>query len=137
MNPKVIKYLSIILQLFIAITYLQTLYFKFTAHPDSVYIFSQIGLEPYGRVGLGVMELIVAILILVPKTKLYGGILSVGIISGAVASHLGPIGIEVHNDGGTLFYLALTVLVASLVFLALNFKEVIQLKEKLFFFKKS
>ena len=36
-----------------AIVLLQTLYFKFTAHPDSVYIFTTLGIEPYGRIGSG------------------------------------------------------------------------------------
>ncbi len=131
MNSSIKKYLSLALQLTIAIIYLQTLYFKFSAHPDSVYIFSKLGVEPYGRIGLGFMELITAILILVPKTKILGGILSVGIISGAVFAHLGPLGIEVQGDGGKVFYLAVIVLVASIAFLLLNFDGLIKLKNKL------
>ena len=65
MNSKSI--FSLVLRLTVAIVLLQTLYFKFTAHPDSVYIFSELGVEPWGRIGLGIVELIVAILILYPK----------------------------------------------------------------------
>ena len=90
---------TIILSLVIAIIYLQTLYFKFSAHPDSVYIFSKLNLEPYGRIGIGILELITAILLLIPKTRIIGAIVSLGVILGAIASHLGPLGIEVLGDG--------------------------------------
>ena len=94
-----------------AIILLQTLYFKFTAHPDSVYIFSQLGLEPVGRVGIGVAELIIAILLLVPKTRHLGAIGGLGVISGAIFSHLTQLGIVVNNDGGSLFGLAVMTFV--------------------------
>jgi hypothetical protein len=89
-----------------AIIFLQTLFYKFTAHPDSVYIFSTLGLEPYGRIGLGVVELITAILLIIPRTAGIGGGIGVGILAGAIFAHLGQIGIVVHNDGGKLFALA-------------------------------
>ena len=75
--------ISWILRLTVAVILLQTLYYKFTAHPDSVHIFSALGVEPYGRIGLGVIELITAVLVLLPRTQLYGMVLSLGIISGA------------------------------------------------------
>lgn len=106
---------------------LQTLFFKFTAHPDSVYIFSQLGLEPFGRVGLGVVELITAILLIMPRTTLYGNVLSVGVISGAIFSHLFILGVEVQNDGGSLFFLALAVFVASAFTLIVRKDEIFQL----------
>ena len=92
-----------------AVILLQTLYFKFTAQPESVYIFSKLGIEPYGRIGSGVFELIASILILLPKTRVYGSVLGLGVISGAIFSHLFVLGIEVQDDGGTLFMLALAV----------------------------
>jgi putative oxidoreductase len=127
MNTTFKKYASIALQLLIAIIYVQTLYYKFSAHPDSVYIFSALGLEPYGRIGLGIIELITAILIVYPATKIYGGIISVGIISGAIFSHLGPLGIEIKGDEGKVFYLAVVVFVASILFLLINYKAFINL----------
>ena len=45
---------SLVLRLVPAIILLQTLYFKFSAAPESVFIFEQLGLEPWGRIGLGV-----------------------------------------------------------------------------------
>jgi putative oxidoreductase len=120
MNTKIKKYFTLALRVLIAIIYVQTLYYKFTAHPESVYIFSKLGLEPFGRIGLGITELITALLIVLPGTMIYGSVLSVGIISGAVFAHLFILGIEVEGDGGKLFYLALTVLIASILLLFLN-----------------
>ena len=100
-----------------AIILLQTLYFKFTAQPESVYIFSTLGIEPFGRIGSGVLELVTSILLLLPKTRIYGSVLGIGVISGAILSHLFVLGIEVQNDGGTLFLLALAVFFSCLYIL--------------------
>ena len=101
----------LILRLVPAAILLQTLYFKFSAAPESVHIFTTLGLEPYGRIGLGIIELIVAILILVPKTTWIGAILGIGIMLGAIFSHITELGIVVQNDGGVLFALALVALI--------------------------
>jgi uncharacterized membrane protein YphA (DoxX/SURF4 family) len=92
------------LRLITAILFLQTLFYKFTASPESVYIFSKLGLEPLGRIASGVFELIAAILIIIPATNIIGSILSLGIISGAIVSHLTILGIVVMDDGGLLFF---------------------------------
>lgn len=109
-----------VLKLTVAIILLQTLYFKFTAHPDSVHIFSALGVEPFGRIGLGIIELITAGLILYPRTSMVGMVLSLGIIVGAIGSHLLVLGLEVEGDGGGLFSLALVVLVADLLYFAMQ-----------------
>ncbi|XLS28314.1 DoxX family protein [Flavobacteriaceae bacterium M23B6Z8] len=110
------KYLPLVLRIATAIILIQTLRFKFTAHPDSVYIFTEIGLEPFGRIGIGVLELIAAILLLIPRTIWLGAILTVGIIGGAIMSHLTILGIEVRGDGGTLFGMAiLTFTLAAII----------------------
>lgn len=101
------KTLTWIVRIVAAIILLQTLYFKFSGADESVYIFSTLGIEPYGRIGSGIAELIAAILILVPRTTLLGALLGLGVISGALLSHLFVLGIEVQNDGGTLFILAI------------------------------
>jgi putative oxidoreductase len=126
MESKTKMYLNWALQLTIAIIYLQTLYFKFSAHPDSVYLFTKLGLEPYGRIGIGVFELITSVLILLPRTKIYGAILSLGVIAGALFAHLGPLGIEVNGDKGKVFYLAMVVFVGTILFLLLNWRAVTQ-----------
>lgn len=103
-----------------ALILLQTLFFKFTAAPESVYIFSKVGLEPWGRIGSGMAELIAAILILIPRTSWLGAGLALGVMIGAVASHLTVLGIVVMNDGGLLFGLALAVTACSVVLLFLQ-----------------
>ena len=104
-----------VLRLLAAIILLQTLFFKFTAAEESVYIFTQIGMEPVGRIGIGIMELIAAILILYPKTTPYGALLAIGLMAGAIFFHLTKLGIVVKNDGGQLFVYALLVLVSSAI----------------------
>ena len=116
--------LSWIFRLVAAIILLQTLFFKFTGAPESVYIFSALGVEPWGRIGSGVVELIVSILLLVPRTAWLGALGALGVISGAILSHLTVLGIEVQGDGGTLFYLALAVFFSSLIVLYLHRNEV-------------
>lgn len=106
--------LSTVLAVVAAIILLQTLYFKFTAHPDSVYIFTQLGLEPYGRIGIGVAELITAFLLVWPRTRAFGAVIGLGVISGALFFHITKLGINVHDDGGKLFALALATFVCCL-----------------------
>jgi len=97
-----------------AVILLQTLYFKFSAAPESVYIFSEVGMEPYGRIATAIAELIASILILIPKTSLYGAIMALGIMIGAITTHLFILGIEVMDDGGLLFIYAVLVTLSSL-----------------------
>ena len=104
---------SWILQLTVAVILLQTLFFKFTGAPESVYIFTKLGIEPWGRLGSGAAELVACILLLVPRTIPVGAILALGVISGAIVSHLTKLGIVVMDDGGLLFSLAIVVFVAS------------------------
>ena len=112
------------LQLIVAGILLQTLFFKFTGAAESVYIFSTLGAEPWGRIGSGVVELIAALLLLYPPTITIGAIVSLGVISGAIVSHLTVLGIEVQGDGGLLFLLALTVFVSSAAILFLRRGEI-------------
>lgn len=104
-----------VLRLLAAVILLQTLFFKFTAAEESVYIFTQIGMEPWGRIGIGIMELIAALLILYPKTTPWGALLAIGLMAGAVFFHLTKLGVVVKNDGGQLFVYALVVLVSSAI----------------------
>jgi len=107
------KTVSWILRLVVAAILLQTLFFKFTGAPESIYIFETLGMEPWGRIGSGLAELLAALLILTPRTKVYGAALAMAVMVGAIGSHLTKLGIEVQGDGGLLFGLALTVFVAS------------------------
>jgi len=121
--------LSWILRLTVAAILFQTLFFKFTGAPESVYIFSKLGAEPWGRIGSGVIEVITVILLLIPSTVTIGAILSLGVASGAIASHLTKLGIAVINsdgssDGGLLFTLALIVFAGSMTLLLLHRTEI-------------
>lgn len=115
---------DLLLRLVVAAILLQTLYFKFTAAPESVYIFQSLGAEPWGRIGSGVLELIVSVLLLWPRTVAIGAVGALGVISGALMAHLTKLGIEVQGDGGTLFYLALVVFMGSAVLAWLRRREI-------------
>lgn len=97
-----------------ALILLQTLIFKFTGAPESVYIFTKVGAEPFGRIGSGVVELIAAILLFVPRFTWLGAGLACGVMFGAIGSHLTILGIEVKGDRGLLFALACVVFLCSL-----------------------
>lgn len=111
MTPATRRF-SWVLQVIAAIILFQTLFFKFTGAEESVYIFSTLGAEPWGRLGSGVAELVAAVLLLTPAAAL-GALLSLAIISGAIVSHLTVLGIEIMGDGGLLFALAVIVFAAS------------------------
>ena len=111
---------SWILQLIAAAILFQTLFFKFTGAEESIYIFTTLGLEPWGRIGSGVAELIAVVLLLTPRTVPLGAILALGVISGAIVSHLTKLGIAVKGDGGLLFALAIVVFVASAAVLVIR-----------------
>ncbi|MDN3654840.1 DoxX family protein [Ferruginibacter paludis] len=130
MRLKVI--LSWALRIVAALILLQTLYFKFTGHPESVELFTKLGVEPWGRIGTGVIELIASILLLIPSTVFAGAFLGVGLMAVAIASHLTVIGIESKGDGGQLFMLAITVMVCCLVILVLHKNQGIALWNKVF-----
>lgn len=121
-NLTLIKVLSYIT----AIILLQTLYFKFSAHPDSVMIFTKMGMEPFGRISLGIMELVASLLLLMPQTTKFGALLSLGLMSGAIASHIFILGIEINDDGGKLFLLALITWSCSAVITYIYKNELIQ-----------
>ena len=113
------KFLTLdhLLRLIIAGILLQTLYFKFTAAEESVYIFTTLGMEPWGRIGSGIVELIAALLLLIPKGNWLGALLALGTVTGAIFFHLTKLGIEVKEDGGLLFILACVVFLGSLYIL--------------------
>jgi len=119
-----VQVLSWILRLVAAVILLQTLFFKFTAAPESVYIFTRVGAEPWGRIGSGVIELVAAVLLLWPRLTWLGSVLAWGMMTGAIASHLTVLGIEVQGDKGLLFGLAVTVFIAAAINLFLHRAEI-------------
>jgi uncharacterized membrane protein YphA (DoxX/SURF4 family) len=115
-----------ILRVAAAVILLQTLFFKFTAAPESVYIFSTLGMEPWGRIGTGIIELIAAILLLIPSLTFFGAMLGIGLMGGALFFHVTKLGIDVQGDGGLLFIYAIIVLICSLV-LAIAYRRQMRL----------
>ena len=109
---------------------LQTLYFKFTAHPESVELFTKLGVEPWGRIGTGIIELITSILLLIPTTVFIGAFLGTGLMIGAILSHLTVIGIQSKGDGGQLFMLAIIVFILCLIIQLLHKQQGIFLFNK-------
>jgi uncharacterized membrane protein YphA (DoxX/SURF4 family) len=103
---------------------IQTLYFKFTAQPESVYIFSTLGMEPAGRIGTGLVEVAASLLLLIPRTTWIGAALGLAIMSGALFSHLAILGLEINGDGGQLFLYAVITFTCCLVLLILERQRV-------------
>jgi uncharacterized membrane protein YphA (DoxX/SURF4 family) len=108
-----------------AVILLQTLFFKFSAAEESVYIFSTLGMEPWGRIGSGVLELIAAVLLLYPKTTFIGAGLGAGLMAGAIFFHLTQLGISVKGDGGQLFIYALLTFISCIILLFIYREELI------------
>ncbi len=124
--------ISWVLRIVAAVILLQTLYFKFSGHPESVELFTKLGVEPWGRIGTGIIELITGILLLLPSTVFIGAFLGIGLMAGAILSHLTVIGIESKGDGGQLFMLAILVLLCCLALVVLHKQKGIALYNRVF-----
>lgn len=128
-RPEIV--VSWVLQIVVAVILFQTLFFKFSAAEESVYIFSTLGVEPWGRLLAATLELVAVGLILYPPSAIYGALLSLGVIAGALASHA-RLGLVVKDDGGLLFLLAVIVFLSSLAVVYLRRSEIPVLGERLF-----
>lgn len=119
-------------RILVSLILVQTLYFKFTAHPESVLLFTKLGVEPWGRIALGCIELLVGIGLLIPHLSLLASFGAVGILSGAILTHVAIIGIESNGDGGQLFLMAVVAFVAATVAFLLqwNHRKAVQLKKE-------
>lgn len=114
------KGLLLVLRLVAATILLQTLYFKFTGAPESKFIFGTLGVEPWGRISSGVVELAASILLLIPATQIFGAVIGLGVMIGAILSHIFVLGIVIQNDGGLLFSLACIVFISCLLIVVLQ-----------------
>lgn len=121
---KTEKIISVVVRLIAVIILLQTLYFKFTGAEESIYIFTKVGMEPWGRIGSGIVELVVSILLLIPKTVWLGALGALAVMSGAIFFHFTKLGIEVQGDGGLLFGLAITVFICSAITLYIHRRQI-------------
>ena len=120
--PRPLRIGGWIARIVVAVILLQTLRFKFTGAPESVYIFETVGMEPWGRYGSGVVELIASLLLFVPGYIAVGALLAAGTMAGAIFFHLTALGIAVQDDGGLLFGAAVLVF-ASSVFVACLYRQ--------------
>lgn len=110
-----------------AVLMLQTLFYKFSGAEESKFIFSQLGMEPWGRIGTGVLELLSSILILIPTTTAIGAVLGIGLMSGAIFFHLTKLGISVQGDGGQLFFYAVAVMLNCIALVILYRRQIFTL----------
>ncbi len=133
-QSKVFNIIDWLIRIVIAVILLQTLFFKFSAAKESVYIFTTLGAEPWGRIGSGFVELIASILLLLPRTAGLGALLTFGTACGAIFSHLTKLGISLPavGDHGELFALATVVLLGSIVALYLHRSEIPVVGPRLF-----
>jgi hypothetical protein len=115
-----------VLQIIAAIIMGQTLFFKFTGAPEPVYIFTTLGVEPFGRLFAGFSELVAVVLLLIPSTAGLGALFSIGVMSGAILAHLTKLGIVVLDDGGLLFGMGVIVWIACAVVVWLRRSELIR-----------
>lgn len=122
------KYQNIIIWIFrllAALIMLQTLWFKFSADPQSVHLFTILGMEPWGRIGIGILELIASLLILYPRTTGYGAVLGLGLMAGAVFFHLTKLGIKFDGDY-VLFSYAVIAFISCAVLALFYRKELLR-----------
>ena len=110
--------------------YAADLIFKFTAHPQSVKLFTELGMEPWGRIGTGIFELVASLLILIPRTTYIGAVLGLGLMSGAIYFHLTKLGIIFDGDA-VLFIYAAIVFVCCAILLVIYRKNLFTLLEVL------
>ena len=125
-QSKALKIVDWIVRIVVAVILLQTLYFKFSGAKESVYIFTTLGAEPWGRIGSGVVELIASLFLLVPRTAAFGALLVFGTACGAIFSHLTKLGLAIPavDDHGELFGLAITIFLGSLIVLYFRRREI-------------
>jgi hypothetical protein len=125
-HRKTLLWTSGALRIIVAVILLQTLFFKFTAAKESVYIFSTLGAEPWGRIGSGIFELIASVLLLIPRTVTLGALMALAATGSAILLHLTRLGIALTavGDRGELFVLAVIVVLCSAAILLLHRQEV-------------
>ena len=133
MKNHKLEYISWAAQIIASIILAQTLFFKFTAAPESVALFTKLGVEPFGRIGAGIMELITVILLLTPRRAWLGAIFGIMTMAGAIMAHLTILGIESSGDGGYLFFLALIVLICCLIVAYIRKNDIIVILKRFHF----
>ena len=122
-------YMERVLSFVAAIILLQTLYFKFTAHPSSFALFTQLGIEPWGRIATGILELVAGVVLLFRSVSFHGALLAFGIMAGAIISHIAKLGIKFQGDY-SLFIMAVIVFVSSILIMILRKEDILNFVEE-------
>ena len=150
-NLELKKIIHWVLSVYIAFVFMQSLFFKFTGSEETVIIFNTIGtwmadiglpqgfaqnFSSYGGTATGVAELIASILVLIPATRVWGALMGLFVMSGAIFFHLfTPLGIDRvvdaagNTDGGILFFMACGVWLSSAALLFMGRKKLLRLIE--------
>ena len=126
MNSHIKKFFSnkhVIFAIIPAFIMVQTLFYKFTAHPDSVKLFTSIGLEPWGRISIGILELIAGFMLIINRTRIYGAYLGICLMLGAIYFHITKIGF--YGANGSLFAMAVIALVCCVITIFFYKKDVL------------
>jgi len=126
------RYIIWALSAYIGFVFIQSLFFKFTGSEESIFIFATLRawsgialFEPAGRWIIGICELIASILLFLPRTRIFGAAMAIGIMTGAISFHLfTPLGVEILGDGGELFILACGVWISGWMILALSVSDI-------------
>ncbi len=118
------KRIAWIAQIIAAVILGQSLFFKFIGAPEAVQLFTAMGVEPWGRLTVGTVELVTVVLLLVPRTAAVGAMVALGLMVGAIGSHLTVLGVDLQGDGGALFAMAWIVLAASATVAILRRREI-------------
>ena len=75
-------------------------YLKFSGSLESVFIFTELGMEPEGRILVGCLEVVASLFLMTKSFSQYGAFLSLAIMLGAMIAHATVLGWEVNGDGG-------------------------------------
>ena len=114
------RVVSWVCQLVAAGIMIETLFFKFTAAPESVYIFKRMGTEPWWRWGQGIWELLASICLLVVPLRWAGGVLTTGAMLAAILSHMTWLGFSIQGDHGLLFGMAMVTFICGFTVMILH-----------------
>ncbi len=116
------KAISWIAQIIAAVIMGQTLFYKFTGHPQTLEIFQEELNMPNGHYIIGALELLACILLILPQSVVYGAILGAGLMTGAIIAHITKLGWE--GERGALGLYAVLTLTSCLVVLIVRRRQI-------------
>lgn len=97
---------------------------KLTSHPNSIFVFTELGMEPTGRYIIGVIELIIAISLLTSRLAAAGAFLALGTMLGAIIAHISVLGANVLGDGGRHLLMLGTVIGSAITIVIIRRRQI-------------